>query len=966
VQSTSTSVTVTLTGTDTSFVRFPTQTYIGNPISSSGHGYFAVAGFYIWRPLTDFTVGVATNTATSISNLSVTSISGQIGNAPSANTTATVIRRAPGLSIDSDTTVGSIMIGSNLVNNGTVYPGSVFTSVSRLSVPPGSGSNETGVTVCKVWDPALANIRNILNPVSPSSANLISPLPTVSDLTIEYGTNVYASEADRKAADCGTVGDGGGTWYTSLPDAIAAPGGIAAISQVRFRYNRDLAPSEALDMTVSLTATTDISVPTKTKIPVYTHVWSDQTSIIRSTWLSAGGTVSSATGPTGSGLGGAQVTLSNAQVRATTNIVSTDIKPGTSSSVSIQPAISNPIVSDGRNAVNTTITTTLPDGCLTFVAGATAPISVTPSTPATPGLGQTCRNVAGQVIVWNLGDVPTTPAVTEAAIAFTVNADPSTPAPYVPAITSLIASDSDLAANATRSSTDTMVLSSVNEFFMTKTATSSFASPGLPITYRLGWNNGLASPIGQAWIVDVLPYNGDTRGTNGLGSLRVDSVVTTPSGLDVEYTTDASATVASNTLADPTGSTGTSWTPTKPSSGITAIRTRTQSLVNGDSGHVDITVTPSTITPSGSMVNNVYGKADGIGATALGVSPITLPSSSSTLSGKAYKDTDYSGSKNSGDPALAGATITLSGYNFGPNGLNNSGSGDDIAVSGITTSTDSLGAYQFVVAPGSYTIGANRTGYSTLIVPSSSSVVAASSTITAPDILLQENLSAPALSDDTDKVIQGGNLILSVLSNDSDLGAPADQGASSVITSVGSPQYGIASLRLPYDGTIIYIASSVWPTTVSGNSYTDSFTYTVTNPQGATSTATTSVTVIRLASVTSTAGSPTTSKPSSSSGSDAAVSQTAGEKDPVTTKAPDEEAGPSTEGTTSEQATPSPSPDAQNGTDISTPDKTATDAADTKASTTSAYYWWLGGLIVIAAFLWWLILFKRRRKNQEA
>jgi hypothetical protein len=677
----------------------------------------------------------------------------------------------------------------------------------------------------------LQKIRSDITPLTVSSVN-ITPAVSVSNFTIEYGTASYADDAARRAADCGSVGDNATNWFSSVANA----GGSSEVSAVRIRYNRTLDPGQFITMNVAVSAPTEQGLlPTAsnstgtTYLQFFNNRKSDQTTVVRATTYSG------------------RATLSNASVRNAVTFASSDVKPGATTNVSLQPTITTGTsgFNDGRPALSVTETITLPNGCYTFVPGSPAPVSVTPATPATPGNGQTCADVAGQVIIWNLGTMTT--GVTASPITFALNTNPSTPVPAVATISATIASPSDKTSSSSRTNTDTINVNTVNQFQVSLNASSTNVNSGIPVTYRVGWNNASSSDLaGAAYVVDVLPFKGDGRGTSGLGGVTVNSVGTTPSGLDIEYTTDPAVSVMTALAGDQSGSTGISWTSTAPSSGITAIRARTQTLTAWQSGYMDISVTPVSFIKGGQMGNNVYAKADDLTSGFAGVEALTLHSSSSTVEGFLFKDVDYSGARNGGDTPIEGATVSLNGYNFGPNGINNSGSGDDIAVS-MNTATDADGLYSFTLSPGIYTVSAaatqtvSATTNNLIVQPAPAFEVSSAATVTGKNFGYQEPINPPVATADTRTIYQGETATIAILNNDTTYvpdGVPA-----TTVGNVTAPARGTAVLN--GNNTITYTANAIWPGSVPGLTYTATFDYTLTNPQGS-STATVTVTVKRL------------------------------------------------------------------------------------------------------------------------
>lgn len=830
-----TTVTVTFTGVDARLNHLPS----GNAAYWPTKGIFALGGMYLWMPTSTFNASTDTNVTATVSATTFTSVSGLT----SSNTTASVNYpiKLNAFALDQN---------SSTFSNGVPYPGQNFSHNTQFSVPSGSGTSATNVHLCQVWDNSMQRIRTDTSQPSYSGTNITGL--TASNFTIEYGTTVYADDTARREANCGSVGDGASNWFST----VSAAGGAAEVSAVRIRYNRDLDPGQFLNINVNVTAPTrsdllpSLANTTGTSyLYFYNNRKSDQTAVQRlaSSYSS-------------------RASQSTAQVRNVIAFTETDVKPGATASVTVTPAITtgNANVSDGRLAIGVTETVTLPNGCFTFVPGTPAPISVTPASPASPTGSNDCSTVAGQVIVWNLGDVSTSQSAP--AISFGVNLNPATPTPVVATITSVIASNSDKYSAGVRTSTDTINVNTINQFQVSLTSSTASVNTAIPFTYRVGWKNASSSDIsGAAYVVDMLPFVGDGRGTIGLGGLTLNSVTPSPSGRPVEYTTDPATDVKTALAGDVSGSTGISWVSTKPASGVTAVRVRTQELVAGAAGYMDVNVTPVSFVAGGVIVNDVMAKADNILSGFDGAETLELNSSSSTVTGYAFHDSDYSGAKNSGDGVVNVATIGLSGFNFGPNGINNTGSnnsiqGDDIAVS-LSTNTGSDGAYSFTVSPGVYTVSApdsvTISGNSTdlIVEPSARFEVSGATTVANKNFGYQEPISPPvAVDDDTSSnsaltIYQGAAVDIDVLGNDTTY-VPAGVPATTV-SSHTDPARG--TLVLNDDDTFTYTANAVWPGSVSGLTYTSTFDYTLTNPQG-TSTATVTVTVRRLPSGTADTG----------------------------------------------------------------------------------------------------------------
>ena len=117
-----------------------------------------------------------------------------------------------------------------------------------------------------------------------------------------------------------------------------------------------------------------------------------------------------------------------------------------------------------------------------------------------------------------------------------------------------------------------------------------------------------------------------------------------------------------------------------------------------------VTVTASAV---GSYTNSIPA---GALQTSAGTNPSPASASLSiaalgSLSGRVFLDRNLDGLYNGADSGLSGINVTLSGYTFGLNGIDDGGSGDDAAITAVTVASDSSGTYSFSnLAPGKYTV----------------------------------------------------------------------------------------------------------------------------------------------------------------------------------------------------------------------------------------------------------------------
>ncbi len=123
-------------------------------------------------------------------------------------------------------------------------------------------------------------------------------------------------------------------------------------------------------------------------------------------------------------------------------------------------------------------------------------------------------------------------------------------------------------------------------------------------------------PIAQAYTdtIDILPYNGDGRGTSYSGTYTLDEVVT-PDGGTVYYTDADPATLvddpadeSNGAAGDPTGNT-VGWTTEKPAN-PTAIRVIGGELASGGTFSFQVVITTDGAQPRDSYVNRAQARAE--------------------------------------------------------------------------------------------------------------------------------------------------------------------------------------------------------------------------------------------------------------------------------------------------------------------------------------------------------------------
>jgi hypothetical protein len=441
------------------------------------------------------------------------------------------------------------------------------------------------------------------------------------------------------------------TWYATIDEA----GGAAAVSGVRVVYTGGVwaagstsGTASQMSLTVPLIARAD-GVPTQFRA---THVWTaaEETPLVKyasidirpfSVYTNLSGTPSSV-------VGGSPVTYT--------------VGTGAAHSIAGPPTAPD-------YAVTALVTVTLPSTVTSVdVSAATAAgwtlVSETPADLGPDGLPGTSDDGKGIVLVFSR----------DAVVGATTRAD--LPSFQLPVMTALHAPASQrmTATAATRfeitSPTPTALSSSASavttvlqgETLTMEGATSTprIAATDDTVSWSTRWYN--YSTVGheaETHILDVLPYDGDARGTSTSGTLTLTGIAllggAAASGAVVEVTTADPGTIGA---APGDGATWTTLTDDTDLSSVTAVRVALSGLATGADGGFGLTMAVTGHAVDDVFVNSATSASVGSTLT-MDTGDVPVEVVGSTISGRVLIDTDRDGLAGSdGEPAV-GAAVQL-------------------------------------------------------------------------------------------------------------------------------------------------------------------------------------------------------------------------------------------------------------------------------------------------------------------
>ena len=822
-------ITVTVTGAVTDARSYPTSIPTNGWKPPADHAYLSIGIVTLWIPNSEYPT--ARSMQVMVEDFDPVSLSGQSnygdgytrGQEPGAalisgvNGNQFTFATGAGMSYGMQRTyaaTGQIGYTDPIADGGTtvtagdspMFPGQTLRFGGYIGPKSSDGSVITNLTVCGVWDEDRMTGGSV-------------DWRYIQITGIEYAHLELSTDAERRAVDCGTVGDGQAGWSTTR-DGVT--GGADAVNAVRYVW-AEVPSAEAPYGAISLTRTTE-PLSVGTSLGVFFQARADQIALTKSTLNPASGT------PTGLGAL-ARAAEAETSVQIDWDAAASD--PGVVRTVAVRP---HATVAEGVTATATgvSVAVTLP-GNVSMVADSW-PDDQAPTGTTTNGDGSI-------TYVFPFGDIAANTEVE--ALEFSVAISSRIEMPSSIMLTAVVSSDGDPRAASYRTDTSALIINSPSAFSASMTAPVSYAVPGQPVTYTVSWFNGLTATAGVGKIVDVLPFDGDGRGTDGLSSLTLDSVtIDADMAVQVQYTTQSSAAATAAVTADRSGDTGITWVDIaaglNPPANTTALRFVTGDIDPGLLGQAVITVTPGSIPQDGLMVNDLSGTVELITQPIENVAPVRLTSGAIRLAGTVYQDDDYSFSMDEGEAGVAGVTVMATGYTFGANGIDDGGAGDDVVVNAadaVRATSDASGQYVLDgLAPGSWQMSIESAvdGLVPAEVPAATAVQTAGEAADL-NLGLMQPIAAPVVADDAVRVSAGDAVTVDVLDNDT-------FDASAVITAVSEASAGAVSWS-EGDETVEYTAAA------SGSGEV-TFTYTVTDKARQSATGTVTVTVVPLPTAT--------------------------------------------------------------------------------------------------------------------
>ncbi|MFG5777086.1 DUF5979 domain-containing protein [Comamonas sp. J-3] len=637
-----------------------------------------------------------------------------------------------------------------------VVPGQDFVAMVGRGNSVNSEENLLYSSGCVAWDPKWLELRAaptlhlvLDNGMFFSTDHINRPAPASGNYVIEYYTGAHANDQERKTFSCGTPGTPASGWG-------ALPADPSVVTAVRYAYedthiDGGIPPGSALGLGIPMRRSSNEdakTLPTDSRLPWF-YQYRDKDA--GANW------VPSTYDPAMDGMAtGGGVQSVAARVRHGIQVTPV-AAPNETAAFTITPRlIGPPLAGVNTKAENLQVKVSFEAQYLELPSTAPTGVTYFNGNAGPDGIWGTADDVASYA-EFKLGNPdalggPVTAGyqghMTELApLTFELHVKADAPQRSY-SFRSVISSDSDSsyedysgvngilgsAAAQDRTETTSMVVAGVASFSVSKAVTggavredpSDPTSPwiitaGEPFSYTIRFANVTTAATGPGHFVDVLPFNGDGRGTSGLPSalqlLAVSAEMEEPSAMTIsaEYTTDAAAAVlaAVQMPGNEHATSGVHWQSLDAAAipaAATALRFKTSgNLVAGSKGKISLTLrADGDVSGVGGVVNDLYGRTmDAVDPKVIrgdAVAKIKGARAGASLEGRVFHDANGNGQWDVGEAGISGVEVNISCE---------AGSSACVAGSTLTGSTDATGAYHFSNLPsGNWTLAiAPRPGW---------------------------------------------------------------------------------------------------------------------------------------------------------------------------------------------------------------------------------------------------------------
>ncbi|MBL3685365.1 hypothetical protein D3248_00095 [Leucobacter zeae] len=460
--------------------------------------------------------------------------------------------------------------------------------LSTSGIRPPSGT-ETQTQVCTILDTKYVSFNS--SAIGSISNGVITPYPGI---IYEYYTGTGGGLVDPNSGSYNPNnfkcdGSTGSTWSTTLPADLSTVKAIRATIPAAANVPDAIAALRTYS-TVKPNVAVGQDIWTWTSYRFGSNAWVDPHRTMNAADVPLQGTVTpgSRYPYTGGGRDVLRIVAGRPLVEKIVDQSTT--MPGATVNFTLKYRVEAPV----NTTVNDLEVTDLLPAGLTYVPGSA---SVVPTT------------VSGQSLYWNLDNVSTN---TDYTILLSATVDDAA----APGVTYTNSVEVEL-AGVTDSDTATTRVRDGGYTFLTKTADAQQV-PHDNGTATDGWTVRLTSAdsVAQSFTdtIDILPHNGDGRGTSFTGTYELSGPVTAVAGATVYYTTKDPATLvddpadasngAAGNVAGNTAGWSTTFTPD-----ATAVRVIGPSLPAGESQEFKINVTTEDATFEDIYVNRAEARA---------------------------------------------------------------------------------------------------------------------------------------------------------------------------------------------------------------------------------------------------------------------------------------------------------------------------------------------------------------------